>query len=183
MRNFVGQWYHVKHWQNFVQKLLIKFSQILKNRQSVTACSLLHPCYDSVVNCPGAETTTTQNYPQTKDNCNHALWWTKQIYFSPKVYFHSTSPEIKDISSPLTIVSCTLCYTPEQYTIKRLNIAAIRILICFSRVLKLHSTPGLALSIEISCSPKWLLAFLKKNLLPPEDSSFSPGIQLRNICI
>ena len=40
-------------------------------------------------------------------------------------------------------------YTPEQYTIKRFNIAAIRILICFLCPLNLHSTPGLALSIEI----------------------------------
>ena len=28
------------------------------------------------------------------------------MYFSTKLYFHSTWPEIKDISSPLTIVSC-----------------------------------------------------------------------------
>ena len=82
--------------------------------------------------------------------------------------------------SPLTIVSCISYYTPEQYTIKRFNIAAIRIkiLICFSRLLNLHATPGLALSIEISCSPKWLLGFLEKDLLSPEDSSFSLGIQL-----
>ena len=45
------------------------------------------------------------------------------MYFSTKLYFHSTSPEIKDISSPLTTVSCISYYTPEQYTIKRFNIA------------------------------------------------------------
>ena len=101
----------------------------------------------------------------------------KQIYFSTNLYFHSTSPEIKDISRPLIIVSCISCFTPEQYTIKRFNTAAIRTLICFSRLLNLHSVPGLALLIEISCSPKWL-GFLEKDLLLPKDSSFLLGIQL-----
>ena len=30
----------------------------------------------------------TRNYPQTKDMCNHALWWTKQIHFSTKLSLH-----------------------------------------------------------------------------------------------
>ena len=126
------------------------FTPFTKNRQWMTACSLPRPCYYSVNNWGWNK--DTRNYPQTKDKCNHALWWTKQIYFSTELYFHSTSSEIKDISS------CISCYTPEQYTIKRFNIAAIRNLICFSRLLNLHSTPGLALSIEIIAprSDSWL---------------------------
>ena len=95
------------------------FTPFTKNRQWMTACSLPRPCYYSVNNWGWNK--DIRNYPQTKDKCNHALWWTKQIYFSTKLYFHSTSPEIKDISSPLTIVSCISYYTPEQYSIKRFN--------------------------------------------------------------
>jgi len=102
-----------------------------KNRQSMTACSLLRLCYDSFT-------------------------------FTP----HRQKSRTFRISSPLKIVSCILYYTPEQYTIKIVNIAAIRILIYFSRQLNLHSTPGLALSIEISCSSK--LTFLKKIFCHPK---------------
>ena len=105
------------------------------------------------------------------------MWWTKQIYFSTKLYFHSISPEIKDILSP-AVHRITLL----NNILSRDLTVAIRILICFSRLLNLNSTPGLALLIEISYSPPEVtlgfLVFLEKDLLPPEDSSFSLGIQL-----
>ena len=97
--------------------------------------------------------------------------------------FYSISPEIKDIQSPLTIASSISYYTLEQYTIKRLDIAVIRILISFSRPLNLDSTSGLALSIEISCSPKRLLAFLKKIFCPPQTLVFQQEFNSEHIYI
>ena len=116
------------------------------------------------VTCPGAE-TMTRNYSQTKDKCNHALWWMKQIHFSTKLYFHSTSPGTNNWELYIVLCSRTIYYQEIQY-------CSYQILTCFSRLLNLHSTPGVALSIEISCSPKWLLAFLKKIFCHPKTLVF-----------
>ena len=126
----------------------------IKNRQSMTACSLLRLCYDGEVNCLGAETTTLEVTHKLKISATTLCDERNKYILAPSFTFtpHRQKSTTLRISSPL-IVSCISYYTPEQYTIKIFNIAAITILIYFSHQLNLHSTPGLALSIEISCSP------------------------------
>ena len=64
----------MNHGRNFSPGLDVCVFETWKNRQSMTACSLLCLCHDSVVNCPGGETTTLEiTHKLIKDNCNHAV--------------------------------------------------------------------------------------------------------------
>ena len=101
----------------------------------------------------------------------------KQIYFSTKLYFHSTSPVIKDISSSLTIVTCISFYTSEQYTIKIFNSSDQNFDLLFAPTEFAFNAWFGSLDRD-QLLPEVTLGFLEKDLLPPEDSSFSLGIQL-----
>ena len=124
----------------------------------MTACSSLCMCYNSVVNCAGAETRTLE--------ITHKL----------KISATTLCDERNKY-----ILAQSFTFTPHRQKSRTIHHQEIQY--CSDQKFDLlfaptDSTPGLALSIEISCSPKWLLGFLEKDLLSPEDSSFSLGIQL-----
>ena len=70
------------------------------------------------------------------------MWHVEQMGMVFSVYGQQTvpSPEIKDISSPLTIISGISYYTPEQKTIKRIHCGGD--LLFAPRLPNLPSTPA-----------------------------------------
>ena len=82
-----------------------------------------------------------------------------------------------DISSPLTIVSCISFYTSEQYTIKIFNSSDQNFDLLFAPTEFAFNAWFGSLDRD-QLLPEVTLGFLEKDLLAPEDSSFSLGIQL-----